>query len=595
MLSQRGFLGVVVTLLGILVHVSADVETHIYTEKEPVVLWLNTVGPFHNPQETYPYHSLPFCKDTRDDGKRYKNSHGMGEVLEGNVLKDSGIQIQFGVDVPLTKLCSLKLDTKKADKFALAVRHHYWYQMYIDDLPLWAMVGQELTETGKAVSNDEYMAELEEHGAEHMELAHEKYKTEIFTMKTISIARNGNQIIEVNVTSDNPVSIQDDQEVQFAYSVTWIETDIPFDKRFDRYLDYDFFEHRIHWFSIINSFMMVIFLCGVVALILIRTLRNDFAKYTRDDDDLDSLDRGMGDESGWKQVHGDVFRPPPFISLFAALLGTGYQLAAIAGLVICLAAIGGSYEERGAITTSFIGCYAISSIIAGFTSGSYYSQCFYPQPSPNWIRTMMLTVLLLPGMVFGVMFFLNFVAVYFGTVSMMPIGTLLQLILIWACISFPLSVTGTILGRNWNGKTNYPCRIKKFPRAIPMVKWYLQPWFIIMATGVLPFGSIFIEMYYIFSSFWNYKFYYVYGFILLIYLILVVVSICVTIVSVYVLLNAEDYRWQWISFLGSGSTAFYVFLYSIYYYFAKTNMTGFLQTCYYFGYMSMACFAGFIM
>ena len=52
------------------------------------------------------------------------------------------------------------------------------------------------------------------------------------------------------------------------------------------------------------------------------------------------------------------------------------------------------------------------------------------------------------------------------------------------------------------------------------------------------------------------------------------VSICVTIVSIYVLLNAEDYRWQWISFLGSGSTAFYVFLYSIYYYFAKTNMTG---------------------
>ncbi len=39
-----------------------------------------------------------------------------------------------------------------------------------------------------------------------------------------------------------------------------------------------FFEHQIHWFSIFNSFMMVIFLCGLVALILMRTLRQDYAK-----------------------------------------------------------------------------------------------------------------------------------------------------------------------------------------------------------------------------------------------------------------------------------------------------------------------------
>lgn len=57
-----------------------------------------------------------------------------------------------------------------------------------------------------------------------------------------------------------------------------METEVPFDKRFDYYLDPKFFKHRIHWFSIINSFMMVIFLCGLVALILVRTLKNDFAK-----------------------------------------------------------------------------------------------------------------------------------------------------------------------------------------------------------------------------------------------------------------------------------------------------------------------------
>jgi transmembrane 9 superfamily protein 3 len=43
---------------------------------------------------------------------------------------------------------------------------------------------------------------------------------------------------------------------------------------------------QIHWFSIFNSFMMVIFLTGLVSMILMRTLRNDYAKYAREDDDL---------------------------------------------------------------------------------------------------------------------------------------------------------------------------------------------------------------------------------------------------------------------------------------------------------------------
>jgi len=45
---------------------------------------------------------------------------------------------------------------------------------------------------------------------------------------------------------------------------------------------------QIHWFSIFNSSMMVIFLTGLVAMILMRTLRADYARYTaRDEDDLE--------------------------------------------------------------------------------------------------------------------------------------------------------------------------------------------------------------------------------------------------------------------------------------------------------------------
>ena len=58
-------------------------------------------------------------------------------------------------------------------------------------------------------------------------------------------------------------------------------------------------------------------------------------------------------------------------------------------------------------------------------------------------------------------------------------------------------------------------RINAVPRPIPEKKWYMEPLVIIALGGILPFGSIFIEMYFIFTSFWAYKIYYVYGFMLL--------------------------------------------------------------------------------
>ena len=83
----------------------------------------------------------------------------------------------------------------------------------------------------------------------------------------------------------------------------------------------------------------------------------------------------------------------------------------------------------------------------------------------------------------------------------------------------------------------------------------------------------------------------VYGFMLLVFVILTIVTVCVTIVVTYFLLNNEDYRWPWTSFAASSSTAAYVLLYSIYYFFVKTKMSGFFQTLFYFAYMGIFCLA----
>jgi transmembrane 9 superfamily protein 3 len=53
--------------------------------------------------------------------------------------------------------------------------------------------------------------------------------------------------------------------------------------------------------------MMVIFLVGLVSMILMRTLRKDYARYSKDEEEIDDMERDLGDEYGWKQVSFGFF------------------------------------------------------------------------------------------------------------------------------------------------------------------------------------------------------------------------------------------------------------------------------------------------
>jgi len=547
----------VITCLSAFAH--ADEYSQKYLDGEEVVLWVNKVGPFQNPQETYKYYSLPYCPPQK---VVETSMEGLGEALQGYELRKSAVKIYFKRNMQETEICPKALTQREVGQFISAIKRQYWYELFMDDLPIYGMVGE-------VVPSDV--------GGQD--------KMFLYTHMKFVLTYNGPRVIEVNLTSENPVLLtKETSKVTFTYSVNWYPTDIPFENRFDKYLDYNFFEHQIHWFSIFNSFMMVIFLTGLVSMILMRTLKKDYAKYAKDDDLED--ERDVGEESGWKQVHGDVFRPPQHLVLFSALIGTGHQLAVLVFAVIFFAFLNTMYEDRGTIVTAFVVCYAFTSFIAGYGGGGFYAR----NDGKHWIQTMLVTALFFPTVSFAVVFFLNMVSWSYDSLATIPFFTLLALFFIWAFVSFPLTLLGTVVGRNWNGKADNPCRVNPVPRQIPEKKWYLHPLMHIALGGILPFGSIFIEMYFIFTSFWHHKYYYVYGFMLLVYIILIIVSICVTIVSTYFLLNSEDHRWHWVSFLSSASTAGYVFLYSIHYFFVKTRMFGFFQTAFYFGYMFLFCF-----
>ena len=86
-----------------------------------------------------------------------------------------------------------------------------------------------------------------------------------------------------------------------ASQVTWEESPVRWASRWDLYLYMG--DDQIHWFSIINSLAIVLLLTGIVAMIMMRTLRRDLNRYNSVEEKEELLE-----ESGWKLVHADVLR-----------------------------------------------------------------------------------------------------------------------------------------------------------------------------------------------------------------------------------------------------------------------------------------------
>ncbi|XP_015679321.1 transmembrane 9 superfamily member 4-like [Protobothrops mucrosquamatus] len=89
------------------------------------------------------------------------------------------------------------------------------------------------------------------------------------------------------------------------------------------------------------------------------------------------------------------------------------------------------------------------------------------------------------------------------------------------------------------------------------------------------------------TAIWENQFYYLFGFLFLVFIILVVSCSQISIVMVYFQLCAEDYRWWWRTFLVSGGSAFYVLIYAVFYFVNKLDIVEFIPSLLYFGYTAL--------
>lgn len=166
-------------------------------------------SPFNNPTETYRYYSLPFCHthateaeeravaeeenvDVRVLSKQggrlvgaVRHKQRMGESLVGDRRETSPYEITFQDSVDWRLLCKKELDEKELEQLKKAIHNNYFFEMFVEDLPMWGYIGD--------VSEEDVILE---------EFEGDSGKTFLFPHLHFYLGYNKDQIVAARVTTD---------------------------------------------------------------------------------------------------------------------------------------------------------------------------------------------------------------------------------------------------------------------------------------------------------------------------------------------------------------------------------------------------------
>lgn len=639
-----------------------------------------------NTQLQYAYYDLPFvCPPTgiRHPGSALTSgqsiSLNLGEVLRGDRIMTSDIELAMGQDQECGFLCTRKVSRKDLKNARDLVKQGYVTEWIVDNLPGatsfvtvdktrkyyaagFKMGYKDYSNTGKPryyLNNHlTIVLRYRKHGdrGEKVIVGFEVYTKSIGTKDRLDsgcpadvhnvqeglelyLAPNTTAIKEKYPNSSyqpptDEFDIDDGAtlKIPYSYSVYFREDEkIEWAHRWDMYFVNQEEGSRIHWLAIVNSLIIAGLLSAIVAMILARTIRTDIKGYrdssteegksrlkrrsrpgsgartpknmektpaglldrvgdNENDADISSDDESLEDITGWKLLHGDVFRAPSHVNILAPILGSGIQLLFMTVGLLSLSCIGILNPSfRGGFISVGVGLFIFAGAFSGYFSGRIYHTLGGSQAQQR--KNTLLTATLFPGLLFAFIFFLNFFVWAQASSTALPFSTLVAIVTLWLCIQLPLVYIGSYYGYSRSKPWSFPTKTIAIARQIPVQPWSTKPIPSVLLAGLIPFAVIFIELLFVFQSLWQDKsgYYYVFGFLFLITMLLLLTVAEVTIVSIYMQLCAENHEWWWRSFFVGGGASIWVFVYCCWYFIFKLKISGFISGLLFFAYSLLGC------
>lgn len=551
------------------------------------------------------YYHLAVCKpdDTLYRGKR-KN---LGEMLSGKInLKRTPYSFQFMKDQSCQVICTEQLDNRQMKRMKKLIQREYTVNLSLDGLPAHVektngsvirgypigsrLINEATEKTGYLIHNHlRFTIEYT-----NIDTLRGYYRIVGFNVHPVSIAHDpenpsktcGNEVVRnsedtlVEIKYDGAKSKKAILPVTYSYEVQWINSETPWTDRWDRFLLGSPDDSSAHHMSVLNSFMIVIFLAACTTIILVKALRKDLALYN--EIGIDTGDEE--EEAGWKMVHGDVFRPPSYSPMaLSVLVGSGTQIAcAIIGTLLLSQTSLLNPTMKGQTITNILLLYVFSGSVGGYVS----ARLFKFSGGKNWKLNTLLTATSFPGTLMCLFIALNVFLSFYGSAKSVSFLTILLTFLLWVCVASPLVFFGSFIGFRQD-TVSVPTRTNQIARVVPEQHSFLNSAISSIASGGLPFSCAVIEIYFLMGAIWMHQYYYLMGYLLIIAVLIGITSQLIGVIMCYLRLAGEDHRWWWKAFTDTASVSIWVFVYSLWYLAFRLDLMGVLPVIVYLSYMTM--------
>lgn len=588
-----------------------------------------------------PADNLPFQQNSNPFPR------SLGQALSGLLPQSSGYEIIMKQDKYCQILCEANMDTTP-NLWVKLIQQEYYQNFVLDGLPAasileseymfttryWRGIPMGFEQRFEGIAGSENMVHIYNHMnfiIQYHDMGNGKYQVTRFTMQPFSIQHKVEyqqgkvslkNSLESCAGSDGSLALSHTHydmiakqgripqgvpmdQVIFTYDVIWQENvQTTWSKRWDIYVTMDkYIPAKVHWFSLVNSLILLTILLGVVVALLryhVGTVDGENPVNEAESNlQLDSLR-----DKGYTMIHTTYFDPPEnetSVWLLTLFCGTGAQLLATILTTILLACTveASFFSSNGRLFVCQLVLFALFGGVNGFVS---MQTSKFLKADLGWKGIALASSLCFPSLTYAFFLFGQTIARVHHSSSLLSVPHQLIILCLWLVLMTPLTVAGSYVGHRLEPMLSIPttprsvvlrlvnyrafqhgdrqtkCRYVCFlcllnVALVPLLicwclrHWligvrykryhpYLNPFSLLLVSGAVGGSVVYVELYFILSAFWLRFYYSAYPFLFVIVLLFMITSAAVSMIFSFTQLTVEDSHSWWQQFLCGGSSGF---------------------------------------